>query len=400
MTCDSSCSSRPERWVRLRKRGWLPVAVLSLGLALSLAARGLGRLGHNPGTPNVGKQRSNGLLAPAAAMSAARAAHTATALPDGRVLVAGGFVEKGSARGAELYEPDAGRFSPLPPMMTARHSHTATLLPDGKVLIAGGYGEGTTTLPAAEVFDPARNSFASTGSLLAARAGHLAVLLENGKVLVAGGLGPGWDFLSSAELYDPATGRFSPTGSMTVARESHVAVRLLDGRALIVGGHRGRRADITLYASAETYDPATGVFSPVGHMRIRRHKHDAVRLPDGRVLITGGSDERDDRGVYDSSELFDPKTGAFTAGPRMKLGRYKHAGSTLVLESGLVLIAGGAPRAETYDPRRRAFSLVAGDASMAGQFSAVARLKGGGALITGGYGNGGGPRSSAWLYRP
>jgi hypothetical protein len=268
------------------------------------------------------------------------------------------------------------------------------------VLIAGGYGERTTTLATAEIFDPATNCFAPTGSLLATRAGHVAVLLENGKVLIAGGVGPGWKFLSSAELYDPATGRFSPTGSMTVPRESHVAVRLLDGRVLVVGGHCGRRADITLYTSAETYDPATGAFTPVGAMRVRRHKHDAVLLPDGQVLVTGGSDERDDRGVYDSSELFDPKTGTFTSGPPMKLGRYKHPGSSLVLPSGLVLIAGGAPQAETYDPRNRTFALVPGEPRMAGQFSAAALLKDGGALITGGYGNGGGPRSSAWSYRP
>jgi hypothetical protein len=84
----------------------------------------------------------------------------------------------------------------------------------------------------------------------------------------------------------------------------------------------------------------------------------------------------------------------------MRLARYKHAATSLVLPSGLVLIAGGAPQTEVYDPRSRTFVLVAGDARMAGQFSAVAPLKDGGALITGGYGNGGGPRASAWLYRP
>ena len=362
-------------------------ATLSAALALSCGASGPGQLPH-------------GLLVTAPAMSASRAVHTATALPDGRVLVAGGFVERVSALGAEIYDPGAGRFSPLPPMITNRHSHTATLLRDGRVLIAGGYGEGTTTHATAEIFDPVTNSFAPTGPLLAARVGHVAVLLEDGKVVIVGGLGPGWEFLSSAELYDPATGRFSSTGSMTVPRESHVAVRLKDGRVLVAGGHRGRRADITLYASAETYDPASGVFTRVGDMRIRRHKHDAVLLPDGQVLITGGSDERDDRGVYDSSELFDPKTGTFTSGPLMRLGRYKHAGNCLVLRSGLVLIAGGAPQAETYDPRNHAFALVPGEPRMAGQFSAAALLKSGGALITGGYGNGGGARSSAWLYRP
>lgn len=375
-------------------------AALRVGLALSCVACGSCRTNASVAQESAGEQYPHGSLVSAPAMSASRAAHTATAVPDGRVLIAGGFVEKGAATGAEVYEPDTGRFSPLPPMTTTRHSHTATLLADGRVLIAGGYGERTTTLATAEVFDPATNTFAPTGSLLAARADHIAVLLENGKVLIAGGLGPGWEFLSSAELYDPAAGRFFPTGSMTVPRESHVAVRLSDGRALIAGGHRGRRAGITLHTSAEVYNPATGVFTRVGDLRIRRHKHDALLLPDGQVLITGGSDERDDRGVYDSSELFDPKTGTFTAGPPMRLGRYKHAGSSLVLPSGLVLIAGGAPQAEVYDPRNRTFVLVPGDARMAGQFSAVAPLKRGGALITGGYGNGGGPRSSAWLYQP
>jgi hypothetical protein len=361
--------------------------ILALAVALSFAST------NSP-------QNSNGLLVVAPAMSVSRAAHTATPLRDGRVLVAGGFTEKGSAKGAEIFESDAGRFTSLPAMLTTRHSHTATLLPDGKVLIAGGYGEGTTTLATAEVFDPATNTFAPTGSLVAARADHVAVRLGTGKVLIAGGLGPGWTFLSSAELYDPATGRFSSTGSLTVARESHMAVRLQDGRVLIAGGHDGPRGNLTLLASAEIYEPATGVFSRANDMRVRRHKHDGVLLPGGQVLITGGSDERDDRGVYNSSELFNPTTGAFAPGPPMRLGRYKHAGSSLVLPSGLVLVAGGAPQAEVYDPRGKAFALVPGEPLMAGQFCAVAALKTGGALITGGYGNGSGPRSSTWLYRP
>jgi hypothetical protein len=378
----------------------LAIAILSVGAAASLAARGQGRVGDNAGEASASERSSVGSLILAPVMSAGRIAHSATALPDGRVLVAGGFLEKRSTKGAEIFDSDAGRFSPLPAMLTTRHSHTATLLPDGKVLIAGGYGEGTTTLATAEIFDSKANSFAPTGSLLAARAGHVAALLDNGKVLIAGGLGPEWHFLSSAELYDPATGRFLPTGDMFVARESHVAVRLLDGRVLIVGGHRDRREAIKLHASAETYDPNTGVFSRVGDMGVRRHKHDAVLLLDGRVLITGGSDERDSRGVYDSSEFFDPKTGAFTAGPQMKLGRYKHAGSSLLLPNGLVLISGGAPQAEIYDPRINSFVLVGGEVRIAGHFAAVAPVKGGGALITGGYGDPAVAQSAAWLYRP
>jgi len=340
-----------------------------------------------------------GVVVPGVEMSAARAAHTATALRDGRVLVAGGFVAEGSPIAAELYDQDAGRRLPLPPMIATRHSHTATELPDGRVLIVGGYASGGEPVASAELFDPKANAFVPTGGLEQPRADHVAVLLESGQVLMVGGLGPGWEFLDSAELYDPEAGRFSPTGGMSVARESHVGVRLADGRVLVAGGHRGRRAAIVLYASAEIYDPATGSFSATGEMRARRHKHDGVLLADGRVLITGGTDERDSRGIYRSTELFDPGSSRFTSGPELVLPRYKHEGSSLLLPSGLVLIAGGAPQPEIFDPVHDRFALVSGEVHLAGQFSAVAPLRAGGALITGGYGRDRGPQAGAWVYR-
>lgn len=374
--------------------------LVGAAVVTSVVAGGLGSLASSPAGDGVREPPLSGTLVSTADMQVSRAAHTATALPDGRVLVAGGFIERGSSKGAEVYEVGTGRFAPLPPMVTTRHSHTATLLPDGKVLIAGGYGEGSVTLAAAEIFDPEKNTFTPTGSLLAARADHVAIPLRNGQVLIAGGLGPGWTFLASAEVYDPVSGRFSSTGSMTTPRESHAAVRLSDGRVLIAGGHNGQRRNLTLLTSAEIYDPATGAFLRTGRMRTPRHKHDAVLLPAGEVLITGGSDERDDRGVYNSTELFDPKTGMFVDGSVMKLGRYKHEGTSVLLPSGFVLISGGAPQAETYDVASRSFALVPGEPRMAGQFSAVALLSGGGALISGGYGNGTGPRPSSWLYKP
>ena len=342
-----------------------------------------------------------GKLHVTSAMRVPRAAHTATLLYDGRVLVAGGFSNAEAAEhGAELYDPASNRFASLPRMVTTRHSHSATRLANGKVLIVGGYATGNAVVSSVELFDPATKTFAATGALRAARGGHAAVLLDDGKVLIAGGVGPGWSFLSSAELYDPASGTFAPTGAMTVARESHVAVRLQDGRVLVIGGHRDRRAAITIYASAELYDAASGTFRSVGDMRVRRHKHDAVLLNDGRVLVTGGADERDGDGVYNSTEFFDPSTLAFTPGPAMQRGRYKHQGSSLVLSDGRVLVAGGAAQAETFDPVANTFTLVGGAVRMAGQFSAAAPLEGGAALITGGYGPDSGPRNSAWVYSP
>ena len=104
-----------------------------------------------------------------------------------------------------------GSWVPTGSVGTARGLHTATLLPSGKVLVAGGSNSGA--LSSAELYDPATGSWSSTGSLGTARAGHTATLLPSGQVLVAGGYGDGLR-LSSAELYDPATGSWSSTGSL------------------------------------------------------------------------------------------------------------------------------------------------------------------------------------------
>jgi hypothetical protein len=217
-------------------------------------------------------------------------------------------------------------------------------------------------------------------------------------VLIAGGLGAGWTFLKTAEVSDPATGRFTTTGAMHVAREGHAGLRLPDGHVLIVGGHAGRRADMVVHASAETFDPQSGRFTRVGDLGTRRHKHDVLLLGDGRVLVTGGADERDADGVYDSTEFFDVQRRTFSAGPRLELPRYKHEGTSLLLPDGRVLIAGGAARPELFDPVTGRFAIVAGLADMPGAFSAAAPLPDGGALVTGGYGRGRGPTQQTWRY--
>ena len=141
-----------------------------------------------------------------------------------------------------------GVFTATGSMTTARESHTATLLPDGKVLMAGGF-DGTNVIASAEFYDPAAGTFTVTGSLTVARVGHTATLLPSGKVLIAGG-----DGLGTAELYDPDSGTFAATGSMIVARSYHTATLLPNGTVLIAGGWNDDSggAGETL-ASAELY---------------------------------------------------------------------------------------------------------------------------------------------------
>lgn len=318
-----------------------------------------------------GSEAAAGDLVSAGAMATTRAAHTATLLADGRILVAGGL--SSGSNTAELYDPASGSFASTQAMLTPHHSHSATRLPDGRVLLAGGYDADGSYLASAEIYDPETGTFSATGVMAGGRAEHVGVPLQDGRVLLVGGVGEGWTFLSSAELYDPATSTFTATGSMNQPRENHAAVRLPDGRVLVVGGHHGRRAGIQLLTSAEIYDPRIETFRPAAAMTTRRHKHDAVLLFDGRVLVTGGADERDNEGVYRSAEIYDPAADVFEAAGEMRLGRYKHRGTSVVLSDGRRLLAGGAQRAEIYDPASGDHTLVPGQARMPGQFSAVAR---------------------------
>lgn len=272
-------------------------------------------------------------------MTISRDHHTATLLANGQVLAAGGTL---SGRPAELYNPGNGTWSATGTLNEARVLHTATLLADGKVLVAGGFAGAVwqITRGSAELYDPSTGIWTATGTLGAPRGGHTATLLPNGKVLVAGGYygSDGYAppiLTNTAELYDPQSGTWSFTGNLAAKRDGHTATLLPNGKVLVAGGSDHMSSG----ATAELYDPATGTWSSTGNLNEKRAGHTATLLSSGKVLVVGGD-------AAGSAELYDPSTGMWTR--TSDLGDVRNGHTATLLANHQVLIAGG--RNGSFDP--------------------------------------------------
>ena len=261
-------------------------------------------------------------------------------LKSGKVLLAG---EHDTLSGAELYNPETGKWSATGKLETGRGGHTATLLPDGKVLIAGGIdysADGTPIFASAELYDPDKGTWSATGSMTVSRFKHAAVRLGSGEVLVAGGTStePSNDRpLASAEIYNPVAGAWRTVGSMATGRELVKAILLPDGRVLAVGGSIGHFGKYKALASAEIYDPKTERWTSTGALLEARTQFTMTLLGDGRVLVAGGA--RPYTSALSTAEIYDPTSATWSAAGSMKTPRWNHR--AVLLPNGDVLIVGG-----------------------------------------------------------
>jgi hypothetical protein len=218
-------------------------------------------------------------------------------------------------------------WTPTGSMRTARASHTATLLPSGPVLVAGGTGDANNALASSELYNSASGTWSSTSDMNVARVSARAVILPNGTVLTMGGcivndcLG---STTKSEEIYNPSTGKWTLTGSMRTARAEFVAVLLPTGKVLVAGGCTSFDVNGCLAATtaAELYNPATGTWTSTGAMRAARMAMTATVLTTGKALIAGGQTAASD--ALGSSELYNPATGTFSLTGRLITPRSGH----------------------------------------------------------------------------
>ena len=287
--------------------------------------------------------------------------------------------------------PGVGNFTPVGNLTTARADHTATLLPDGKVLITGGFSGNFQPLASAELYDPSTGKFTPTSNMNTSRAWHTAILLASGKVLIAGGVQDSQfsAFLVSAEIYDPSIGTFAATGNMILGGRVRSTL-LPDDRVLIAEDGK----------VAEIYDPARGTFALTSAYTSSSPilVDTATSLPDGRVLVTGCAAQCS----VGTTELYDSHTGMFsTTGPRRA---WDSISTATLLINGTVLFVEGNDNAlpddaEIYDPTSGVFTHI-GFTSDVHEFSAAARLPDGTVLIAGGQVASGNGNPSAELYVP
>jgi N-acetylneuraminic acid mutarotase len=294
-------------------------------------------------------------------MTTARAAHSASLLADGTVLVIGGeTAARDMIASAEIYDPVAEKWSTTESLPTARSNHVAVTLADGGILVAGGGRSAPIGQPSsaevmgsALIFDPSTKHFTATGSLVTPRSHAKAVRLDNGEVLIAGGgaatthqdcngvpnCGPIADPLASVERFDPATGRFRAAASMKHARYSFTLTHLQNGRVVAAGGvSPDSTGTLASTRSAEIYDPATDTWTDAADMPAPDREHQsAIMLDSGGLLLVGGKEAN--IGMIKRVDLFSPDTNAWKAYAQLSSARTLP--NLVRLQSGHVLAVGG-----------------------------------------------------------
>ena len=242
-------------------------------------------------------------------------------------------------------------------MPNPRTFASTALMGDGSIFVTGGgnvvmelgLSQAPTTI--VETYDPQASTWQSLAPMNVATFNHVHISLEDGRVLAIGGTlddfinGPG---TARVEIYDPQADTWELAAEMNVPRARPRAIDLPDGRILVAGTSQSPYGNPQISLSSEAFDPGTGTWTLTSPMTEPRTNHTLTLLPDGTVLAAGGNDPRETMHVpLATTEIFDPATNTWTAGPYLAHARSEHTAT--LMPDGTVLFIGGVMQQESDD---------------------------------------------------
>lgn len=294
------------------------------------------------------------------AMNSPRALHASATLNDGRVMFIGGVDGTGAVTtSCEIYDPVADTFTTVAPMSGPRAGHAAATMPDGRVLVVGGTTNFTDltaaiagVLDSTSIYDPAADSWSSGPNIGGRRLVPALARLSTGEMLVSGGIEVTIFFgipiaavsTDKAQRFNPTSNSWSSAPNMPAGRAYHHdnQVTLGNGRLMLTGGvlvpSLLNAANAASIAEADVYDPVANSWSATT-MSHARTGHSATLLPNGNVVVCGGSEGLLSAAVtLDAVAVFDSTNGTWTDTAPMTVARVGHA--AVVLPDGSVVLIG------------------------------------------------------------
>lgn len=329
-------------------------------------------------------------------MSYAEYGQEGVLLPDGKVFVAGGInsSDRGTSQTMLFTDGTPGSWASRANMSTDRKLgfmlQPVTISGGGsRVLAAGGASDACSCIRnTAELYNESTNTWTNTPNMNAARIKYASSILSDGRVLVTGGDSSTGDTssLASTEIYDPVANTWTSKASMSSAREGHMQVTFTDSggntKVMVIGGYKYASGWVWL-SSTEIYNPSTDTWSAGPSMAYAHgwSNGDAPRratlLHDGRILV---SDTH--------SEVYNPSTNSWTTYSMPT--SYVAGGAAVLLGSGAnykVLFAGGGvspyKQAMLFDPSTNAWSVTT-NTNYGHSFGTLTTLTSGNVLAAGG----------------
>ena len=276
----------------------------------------------------------------------ARSDHSSLKLPNGNILVTGGYQDTSILAECEIFDVVNNYWMVTSSMQIPRYMHHSALLNKNNVLVIGGYKNKTC-----EIFDIDSAKWSFTDSTNFPRdIGSTISLLDNNCVLLVGGYYFSEDnsqafYLDSCEIYDPIPGKWTVTGPLNAVRENHTATKLLNGNVLVTGGANNQAKELR---SCELYDVQSGTWSFVDSLNEARMYHSSILLPNGKVLVAGGEDYDSPQGPWlKSCEVYDPELNEWTL--VNDLGMRRSAHYSILLDNQKILFAGGGFGSGTWE---------------------------------------------------